>query len=48
MAAGRTFQLVRLRARKPTSAMKAFSEWIRDEVAALDWRPFKTKVMKQL
>jgi LysR family glycine cleavage system transcriptional activator len=48
MAAGRTFQLVRLRARKPTAAMKAFSEWIKDEVAALDWRPFKTKVMKQL
>jgi LysR family glycine cleavage system transcriptional activator len=46
IAAGRTFQVVRLRARKPTPAMSAFAGWIKDEVAALDWRPFKTKVMK--
>jgi LysR family glycine cleavage system transcriptional activator len=46
IAAGRTFQVVRLRARKPTPAMNAFAGWIKDEVAALDWRPFKTKVMK--
>jgi LysR family glycine cleavage system transcriptional activator len=48
IAAGRTFQLVRLRGRKPTPAMNAFAKWIKDETAALDWRPFKTKVMRQL
>jgi LysR family glycine cleavage system transcriptional activator len=48
IAAGRTFQVVRLRGRKPTPAMAAFAKWIKDEVAALDWRPFKTKVMRQL
>jgi LysR family glycine cleavage system transcriptional activator len=48
IAAGRTFQLVRMRGRKQTPAMKAFAEWIKDEVAALDWTPFKTRVMKQL
>jgi LysR family glycine cleavage system transcriptional activator len=46
IAAGRTFQLVRLRGRKPTPAMTTFAKWIKDEVATLDWRPFKTKVMK--
>ncbi len=46
IAAGRTFQLVRLRGRKPTPAMNAFAKWIKDEAAALDWRPFKTKVMR--
>ena len=48
IAAGRTFQLVRLRGRKPTAAMNAFAKWIKDEAAALDWRPFKTKVMRRL
>jgi hypothetical protein len=38
--------LVRLRGRKPTPAMTTFAKWIKDEVATLDWRPFKTKVMK--
>jgi LysR family glycine cleavage system transcriptional activator len=47
IAAGRTFQLVRLRGRKPTPAMTAFTKWIKDEVAVLDWRPFKTKVMRE-
>jgi LysR family glycine cleavage system transcriptional activator len=46
IAAGRTFQVVRLRGRKPTPAMNAFAKWIKDEIAALDWRPFKTKVMR--
>src|SRR6185437_12346150 len=46
IAAGRTFHLVRLKARKPTPAMMAFSAWIKDEIAALDWRPFKAKVMR--
>ena len=48
IAAGRTFHLVRLKARKPTPAMMAFSAWIKDEIAALDWRKFKTKVMATL
>lgn len=48
IAPGRAFHLVRQRGRKPTPAMNAFVKWIKDEVAALDWRPFKTKVMKQL
>ena len=48
IAAGRTFHLVRLRGRKPTPAMKAFSDWIKKEIAALDWRPFKTRLMRQL
>jgi LysR family glycine cleavage system transcriptional activator len=46
IAAGRTFQLVRLRGRKPTPATSAFAQWIKDEVAALDWRPFRTRVMR--
>jgi LysR family glycine cleavage system transcriptional activator len=45
IAAGRTFQLVRLRGRRPTPAMNAFAKWIKDEIAALDWRPFKTKTL---
>jgi DNA-binding transcriptional LysR family regulator len=48
IAPGRAFHLVRLRGRKPTPAMNAFVKWIKDEIAALDWRPFKTKVMRQL
>jgi len=48
IAAGRTFHLVRLKARKPTPAMMAFSAWIKHEIAALDWRKFKTKVMATL
>jgi LysR family glycine cleavage system transcriptional activator len=47
MTAGRTFQLVRLRGRKATPAMNAFSKWIKDEIAALDWRPFRTRLMRQ-
>lgn len=48
IAAGRTFQLVRLRGRKPTPAMNAFAAWIKQEIAALDCRRFKTKTMRQL
>jgi LysR family glycine cleavage system transcriptional activator len=48
IAPGRAFHLVRLRGRKPTPAMNAFATWIKDEIAALDWRPFKTRMMKQL
>jgi LysR family glycine cleavage system transcriptional activator len=46
LAAGRTFQLVRLRGRKPSAAMNAFATWIKGELAALDWRPFRTRTMR--
>jgi LysR family glycine cleavage system transcriptional activator len=45
---GRAFHLVRLRGRRPTPAMAAFAAWIKAEVAALDWRPFRTKVMARM
>jgi LysR family glycine cleavage system transcriptional activator len=45
IAPGRAFHLVRLKARRPTPAMTAFTHWIKDEIAALDWRPFKTRLM---
>jgi LysR family glycine cleavage system transcriptional activator len=45
IAAGRTFHLVRLKARRPSAAMDAFAAWIKEEVAALDWRKFRTKVI---
>jgi LysR family transcriptional regulator, glycine cleavage system transcriptional activator len=48
IAAGRTFHLVRLKARKPSAAMNAFADWIKQEIAALDWRKFRTKVMATL
>ena len=48
IAAGRTFHLVRLKARKPSAAMAAFADWIKQEIAALDWRKFKTKTMATL
>lgn len=48
IAAGRTFHLVRLKARRPSAAMTAFAAWIKNEIVALDWRKFKTKVMATL
>jgi len=48
IAAGRTYHLVRLKARKPSAAMTAFAKWIKEEVAVLDWRRFKTTVMATL
>ena len=48
IAPGRAFHLVWPKGRKPRSAALAFRKWIKDEVAALDWRPFKTKVMARL
>lgn len=45
---GRAFHLVRLKGRKPSAAMSAFARWIKDEIAALDWRRFKTKTMSRL
>ena len=48
IAPGRAFHLVWPKDRKPRPAALAFRKWIKDEVAALDWRPFKTKVMARL
>jgi LysR family glycine cleavage system transcriptional activator len=48
IAPGRAFHLVWPKDRKPRAAALAFRKWIKDEVAALDWRPFKTKVMARL
>jgi len=48
IAPGRAFHLVRLKARKPSAAMTAFADWIKQEIAALDWRKFRTKVMATL
>ncbi|MDI3469550.1 MAG: Transcriptional regulator, LysR family [Pseudolabrys sp.] len=48
IAPGRAFHLVSARGRKPSPAAEAFKSWIKDEVAALDWRKFKTRVMAQL
>ena len=48
IAAGRAFHLVRLKGRKPTAAMNAFAGWIKQEIAALDWRRFRTRLMTRL
>lgn len=38
---GRAFHLVWANARRPSPAAEAFRRWIREEVAALDWRRIK-------
>jgi LysR family glycine cleavage system transcriptional activator len=48
IAPGRAFHLVRLKGRKPGPAMTAFASWIKDEIATLDWRRFKTKTLLRL
>jgi LysR family glycine cleavage system transcriptional activator len=48
IAPGRAFHLVSAKGRRPSPAAEAFKSWIKAEVAALDWRRFKTKVMAQL
>jgi LysR family glycine cleavage system transcriptional activator len=48
IAPGRAFHLVRLKGRKPSPAMTAFASWIKDEIAALDWRRFKTRTLVRL
>ncbi len=48
IAPGRAFHLVWAKDRKPGTVAQAFRKWITDEVAVLDWRPFKTKVMARL
>jgi LysR family glycine cleavage system transcriptional activator len=46
LPSGRAFHIVRSNMRKPTPAMNAFRRWIGDEIAALDWRQIKTRVLK--
>ena len=41
LPSGRAFHLVWAKARKPSAAADAFRRWIKDEVAALDWRRIK-------
>ena len=48
IAPGRAFHLVSAKGRKPSQAAQAFKSWIKDEIAALDWRRFRTKVVAQL
>jgi LysR family glycine cleavage system transcriptional activator len=48
IAPGRAFHLVWAKDRKQSPAAEAFRRWIKDEVAALDWRPFKTRTMARL
>jgi LysR family glycine cleavage system transcriptional activator len=48
IAPGRAFHLVQAKGRKPSPAAEAFKSWIKAEVAALDWRRFRTKVMARL
>ena len=45
---GRAFHLVWPKDRKQSAASQTFRSWIVEEIAALDWRPFKTKVMARL
>jgi LysR family glycine cleavage system transcriptional activator len=48
IAPGRAFHLVSAKGRKPLPAAEAFKSWIKAEVAALDWRRFKTRVLARL
>jgi LysR family glycine cleavage system transcriptional activator len=41
LPSGRAFHLVWAKGRKPSPAAEAFRRWIKDEVAALDWRRIK-------
>ena len=43
VASGRTFYLVWLKGRKPTKAMESFRGWIKEEIAALDWRRIRPR-----
>lgn len=43
LESGRAFYLVRPNNRKRSTASEAFRTWIRDEVAALDWRSIRSK-----
>jgi LysR family transcriptional regulator, glycine cleavage system transcriptional activator len=45
LASGRAFHLVWSKARKPTPAMGAFRHWLSEEIAALDWRRIKTRLL---
>lgn len=41
LPSGRAFHLVWAKDRKPSAAADAFRRWIKDEIAALDWRKIK-------
>jgi len=41
LASGRAYHLVRAKRQKESSQMEAFSRWIREEVAALDWKQIR-------
>ena len=43
LPAGRTFHLVWPKGRKPSKAMEAFRRWIKEEIAALDWRRIRPR-----
>jgi LysR family glycine cleavage system transcriptional activator len=42
LRAGRAYSLVRAKGRKPAAAAENFRRWIREEVAALDWRGIRS------
>jgi LysR family glycine cleavage system transcriptional activator len=44
LAVKRGFHLVWLKGRKPTPAMENFRDWIRQEIAALDWGHVKARI----
>ena len=47
IAPGRAFHLVWPKSRKPSGAAQAFRGWIKQEIAALDWRGLKAKLIMQ-
>jgi LysR family glycine cleavage system transcriptional activator len=47
IAPGRAFHLVWPKSRKPSAAAQAFRAWIKQEIAALDWRGLKAKLIAQ-
>jgi LysR family transcriptional regulator, glycine cleavage system transcriptional activator len=44
LPAGRNFSLVWAKGRKPAPAAEKFRRWIKEEIAALDWRGIRTKL----
>ncbi len=46
LPSGRSFHLVWAKGRKPGKAAESFRRWIKDEVAALDWRAIKGRGAK--
>jgi len=48
LAPGRAFHLVWPKGKNPGPAAAAFRSWIKDEVAALDWRRLRPRIMARL